>query len=135
MFALVFMASLSLQKNRLSDSEDYLNQALTRANELNSDDAVAEIMYLFGIFWIKKKDWDKAKESFEKAVSTFEEIKDLYASGKAYYYFGLMFTEMDDEVNSRVHLKKARDNFEKIGARWWFEKAVRLANLPEADHN
>ncbi|MBI4727093.1 tetratricopeptide repeat protein [candidate division TA06 bacterium] len=110
--------------NDISAAIEYAEQALQLAEELKSKTGKAEALLLQARI-------EKAESKFKEAIAIFEELKQPFETAKAYYYYGRMLTSrirkpecrtQENTKEAEEYLQKAREIFEKIGAKGWLKK-------------
>jgi len=121
-YVLLKIIEYNLAKDDLNEAQKRLKEVSSFIDKLGSSEYKAHLFSLLGIFYTKKKKWEKAKSSFKNSVSILKEMKNEFELARVYYYQGLMFKEMGDKTNARKALKKAKKIFEKFGASKWIAK-------------
>ncbi len=84
--------------------------------------------------------WQIADMKFKEAIKIFEELKQPFELAKAYYYYGEMLKSetlkqvqgdsgrKGEKGKANEYLQKAKEIFEKSGAKVWLEKTKDLFN-------
>jgi len=149
------IAELKIKQNFIIEALKYADNAFKLAQELGSkhDKARALLMqariFYQGLLRGIKGDrglsgvgadtrWHIADMKFKEAIKIFEELKQPFEIAKAYYYYGEMLkSETLKQVQgdsgrkggkkkANEYLQKAREIFEKIGAKGWLKRVNEL---------
>ena len=89
---------------------------------MGSKSAEASTLKLKGRLYSQKKEWKKAKESFEKSIVIFKELKNKLELGLSYYYYGRSLKEQGKLEAGKQQLIDAKKIFKKLGAKGWLKK-------------
>ncbi len=119
---LISATSLYLEKNDLAKVRDKLDQLKNIVDTIDSRIMEAYTYYLSGRLSIENKKWNKAKISFEKSLSTFQESNRHLEIGQIHYYLGLMYRKSGNKISSKKSLNRALEIFNKLDAKGWIEK-------------
>ncbi len=151
------IAELKIKQNFIIEALKYADNAFKLAQELGSkhDKARALLMqariFHQGLLRGIKGDrglsgvgadarWQIADMKFKEAIKIFEELKQPFELAKAYYYYGEMLKSetlkqvqgdsgrKGEKGKANEYLQKAREIFEKIGAKQWFAKVKELCS-------
>uniref|UniRef100_A0A7C4TC61 Tetratricopeptide repeat protein n=1 Tax=candidate division WOR-3 bacterium TaxID=2052148 RepID=A0A7C4TC61_UNCW3 len=131
----------------------YFALASRLVRELKSKKGKAQVMLLKARIGMAKTQSNReikgqTDEKFKEAIKIFEELRQPFELAKAYYYYGeylLRRTEVRDKIprpfgeragvrgqeeekGATEYLQKAKEIFEKIGAKFWFKKVNELWN-------
>jgi len=121
-----------------------LNQGLLRV--IKGDEGLSgDVRGTFG----EDSGWQIADRRFKEAIKLFEELKQPFDLAKAYYYYGEFLLRrtgvrekiprpfweragvrvQEEEKGATEYLQKAREIFERIGAKIWLKKVDELIQL------
>ena len=74
--------------------------------------------------YVEKKEWDKAKEFFDKAMEITEGLDSKYHVGQIKYDIGKMHKAKGSKKDAEKNFKEARKLFEEIGAQRLLDDVV-----------
>jgi len=119
----VSFAELELLQNDTDKAKNYAESALKFAEELKLKSGRAEALLLLARIETANSRWQIADSRFKEAISIFEEQKQLLELAKSYYYYAECQKMCNKQKKAREYKQKAKEIFERIGAKSWLCKA------------
>uniref|UniRef100_A0A7C4TGK0 Tetratricopeptide repeat protein n=1 Tax=candidate division WOR-3 bacterium TaxID=2052148 RepID=A0A7C4TGK0_UNCW3 len=148
-----YIAELKIKQNLIKEASEYGNSALKLAQELDLKSGKAKALLIKARIEVADSRWQIADRRFKEAIKLFEELNQPFELAKAYYYYGECLLrrtgvrekiprpfgkragvrgQEDEEGIARLktdateYFRKAKEIFEKIGARAWLKKVNEL---------
>ena len=100
----------------------YAETSLKLADELHSVIGKARALLILARVETTNKAWLNAERNFKDAIRIFEELEQLFELAKTYYFYSQLKRATNDAKREGEYIKKAKEIFEKLGAKAWLKK-------------
>lgn len=121
----VVAAGIMYQKSQLDEALAELDEVLKKGGGDKS--YVGEAYLIAGATYAKKLAMDKAMESYQKAMSVWEKLDDIYSMARTNNNIGTVLLLKGDDENAAKYFEMSLEFYEKIGD--IFDKSAILNNV------
>lgn len=121
--AQVALAEIHFSQGRYDQAREYLELAQERLKEEKSLYISGLIQRLSGQIEAALGLLAEAKQHISQSISIFATTEIPYEAACSHYQMGLLLKKAGDYTGARDHLLKAKDTFEKLGAKPYIEAA------------
>ena len=118
----ISILSLDFEENRLEMLEDAITDILLSPAEFVDKNLKAHAHQLAGRLFLKRCEWSRSTESFEKSSVIFTELDDNYDLAITLFYKGQMYEESGDKAGSKECYSRATEIFTRIEAAGWLKR-------------
>ncbi len=109
------IANLEQFERTMSSLEDF--------TEILTEGQNAAIALMFGRYYMKIKDFDKADKHLRRSLEIYKKAVIKLQIGRVYYFLGMMECAKGNKSEFKVYVEKSLEIFNSIGARGWGDKA------------
>ncbi len=106
------------------------NETITTVQDLFKGEKTksfeGDMSILLGRYYGATRDFGKASEHFNNALTIFEELKEPVSIGKTCYYWGCVELEKGEKTAAGENLRKSLEIFKTARAKSWIEKAEKF---------
>jgi len=126
--ALYRLGEIFLEINKINEAEEMLKEALERNASFEMENVfwLARIYRALGQVYEKNKEFEKAKEYFEKSLSITKKEGLLLEEGITYLAISELYIDLTQYSSAKQALENAKGKFQEADSKYFLDKTDRL---------